>query len=62
MACCGKKKVYTQSSPLILGDDVGPTVRVVPTVTVMGLKPNQRTWVRGSHVQAMIDAGWFQVL
>lgn len=60
MACCGQKKVYTQNSPLILGQDEGASVEVIASVTVMGLKPNQKTWVRGSHLDAMIEAGWLR--
>lgn len=60
-SCCGTKKVYTAHYPLILGEDVGESVLVMATVTVMGMKPNEKTWVRGSHLQALIDAGWVRV-
>lgn len=62
MGCCAKRRVYTAHSPLILGEDTGgDPVQVIASVTVMGLRPNERTWVRGSHMQSLIDAGWLRL-
>lgn len=58
MGCCGKKQVYTANHPAVFGDDVGESIQVYPTVSVRGLRPNVATWVRGSHVQTLLDAGW----
>ena len=54
--------MFTAHYPLILGEDVGESTLVMATVTVMGMKPNQKTWVRGSHLQALVDAGWVRIL
>jgi hypothetical protein len=61
MACCGKRKAYTQQNPLILGDPVGEAVEVIASVSVMGMKPNQVTWVKGSHLQSILDSGWVRL-
>lgn len=60
--CCGKRVLYTAKFPLILGEDVGESVEVIPSVNIKGMKANQQVWVRGSHLQALIDAGWVWVV
>jgi hypothetical protein len=59
--CAGGKKA-TEQDPTILGDPVGPVVQVRATVAVLGAKAGETTWVKGSHVEKMIEAGWLQRL
>lgn len=61
-SCCGTKKVYTAHYPRILGEDEGVAIQVMATVTVMGMRPNEKTWARGSHIQSLVDAGWLVIL
>jgi len=61
MACsCNQGKAATEANPSILGDDVGATQHVRATVSVLGARAGELTWVRGSHVPGMIQAGWLQ--
>lgn len=59
--CAGGKKA-TEDDPTILGDPVGPVVKVRATVSVIGAKAGETTWVKGTHVASMIAAGWLQEL
>lgn len=61
MACCSKPKVYSQSDPLIMGSaDSSPAVFVIASVNVGGLRSNNKSWVSGSHVPALIAQGWLK--
>lgn len=62
MGCGCNRKRYTRADPLVLGEPTGPVMHVVPTITVSGTRRGEKTWVQGSSVQAMIDAGWFHLL
>ncbi len=63
MACgCAGGKKATEADPTILGDPVGPVRKVRATVAVLGAKAGQTTWVKGTHVESMISAGWLQPL
>lgn len=59
-SCCGARRVYTEADPLVVGDPVGPTLQVIASVSVIGLRPNQVVWARGSTLQKLIDAGWIR--
>ena len=60
MACgCNKIKSYSESSPLVIGEDDGePPVQVRATVTIMGLKANSEFWAKGSGLAPLIQAEW----
>lgn len=60
MACCGQRKVYTRANPLIVGTDEGDTVEIIASVNSNGMRAGQTGWVRGSHVQALLDKGWWK--
>lgn len=63
MACsCNQGKGATAQNPSILGDDVGDTLHVRATVSVLGARSGELTWVRGSHVPGMLQAGWLQLV
>lgn len=63
MACgCAGGKKSTQDDPVVLGDDVGPVVQVKATVGVLGAKAGETMWVKGSHVDSMVAAGWLQLI
>lgn len=59
--CAGGKK-STPENPVVLGDDVGPVVQVKATVGVLGAKAGETMWVKGSHVDSMVTAGWLQLV
>lgn len=57
--CCGRKKVtYTAERPYIVGTDEGESVEIIASVNVMGFKANEKVWVRGSGVDALVSHGW----
>ncbi len=64
MSCgCNKVRVYSATSPLLIGEpDANPAINVRATITVMGLRANSEFWVAGSGVAAMVDAGWLVAL
>lgn len=63
MACgCAAGKKSTPEKPVVLGDPVGDVVQVRATVGVLGAKAGETMWVKGSHVDNMVSAGWLQLL
>ena len=58
MACGCSKKKSTEADPIIFGEPVGPTLAARATVTLTTARPGEAVWVRGSQVDAMVDAGW----
>jgi hypothetical protein len=59
--CAGGKK-STQSDPVILGDPVGDVRQVRATVSILGARANEKLWVKGTHVDKMLEAGWIKEL
>jgi hypothetical protein len=61
MPCnCGGKKPATPENPYIFGDPVGDPVQVKATIAIAGVKAGETTWVKGTHVDRMLEAGWIQ--
>lgn len=61
MGCgCGGKPKPTPDNPAVFGEPVGDVLEVIASVNLLGLKPGERTWVRGSHVPTMISSGWIR--
>jgi hypothetical protein len=60
MGCgCSKSHSYTQSSPLVLGDDDGEAPgHYRTTVAIVGMKAGSDFWARGTGVAPMVVSGW----
>lgn len=63
-ASCGgnKTKGATANNPFILGDNTGPTQRVISSEEGLGVPVGRSVWVRGSDVDGSIAAGSFRLL
>ena len=60
--CCSAGPKPSAAHPVIIGPDTGPVRYVRPTVGVIGLRVGEPVYVRGGHVQTMIDARWLTEL
>lgn len=60
MACgCSKSNTYTESSPLVIGEDNQEAPQHYrTTVSLMGLRVNTDFWATGTGVAAMAGARW----
>lgn len=63
-SCGGRRTVgSTSNNPFVIGDNTGPSQRVISTESVMPTMATGRSvWVKGSGVAELISNGTFRLL